>query len=232
MNRLLRPLACVALVAAAVVLLPACAPDGKAQSQDAAAQKSNGGEQFDFYILALSWSPSYCASAGGKADRQQCRSGNSYSFIVHGLWPQYEKGFPETCPTDQPKSVPQTLAKRYEDITPSAGLIRHEWAKHGTCTGLTQAQYLETMRAARERIAVPMEFASPSRERRISPAAVEDAFIKANKGLRHDGIAVVCDQRFLTGVRICMTQALEFRSCSQVDKEGCHLKSVSMPAPR
>jgi ribonuclease T2 len=228
---LLRPFACAVLAAIAGLSLHACKPAGQAQSQKAIAPK-HGEEQFDFYVLALSWSPSYCAKAGTSADRQQCRSGTGYSFVVHGLWPQYVKGYPENCPTDQPKTVPQAMVKRYEDLTPSAGLIRHEWAKHGTCAGLTQHGYFEKMRAARERIRIPKDFNSPSRDRKMSPETVENAFARANSGLPRDGIAITCDRRFLTGVKICMTRELEFRSCEEVDRNGCRLNAVLMPAPR
>src|SRR5436853_4552929 len=49
---------------------------------------------FDFYVLALSWSPSYCEVEGGRADRVQCAPGEDLGFIVHGLWAQREHGFP------------------------------------------------------------------------------------------------------------------------------------------
>lgn len=228
---MLRPFCCAVLAAIAVLALQACKPAGGEQSQKATGAKHDEG-QFDFYVLALSWSPSYCAKAGKRTERQQCGSGAGYSFVVHGLWPQYVKGYPENCPTDQPKTVPQAMVKRYEDLTPSAGLIRHEWAKHGTCAGLTQRGYFEKMRAARERIRIPKEFNSPTRDRKISPDAVENAFARANKRLPHDGIAITCDRRFLTGVSICMTRELEFRSCEEVDRKGCRLNAVLMPAPR
>ena len=51
--------------------------------------------QFDYYVLALSWSPSYCAGEAGQNDQQQCAPGRRFAFVVHGLWPQYNKGWPE-----------------------------------------------------------------------------------------------------------------------------------------
>ncbi|WP_438802769.1 ribonuclease T2 family protein, partial [Klebsiella michiganensis] len=85
-----------------------------------------------------SWSPSYCAAEGSNANRQQCSTGRPYGFVVHGLWPQYEQGYPQDCTTDEPRDVPFSQARQISDIMPSAGLVTYEWRKHGTCTGLTQ----------------------------------------------------------------------------------------------
>ena len=64
------------------------------------ARRLGGGDgDFDFYVLALSWSPSYCAIEGDGADPAQCANGRPYAFVVHGLWPQYEKGYPRDCET-------------------------------------------------------------------------------------------------------------------------------------
>jgi ribonuclease T2 len=225
---LIRP---IVVAAIAGLFLTACGPDSGAQADKTGAIDRQTANSFDFYVLALSWSPSYCAASGDKADRQQCGPKAKYAFIVHGLWPQYEKGYPENCPTDQPKSLSEALARRYEDLTPSGGLIRHEWQKHGTCSGLAQTAYFEKLRSAREKIAIPREFENPDRERRFSPQAVENAFVKINKGLKPDGIAVTCDRRFLREVRICLTKDLAFRSCAEIDRDRCSLNSVLVPMP-
>lgn len=219
-----------ALVMLAGFVLAACGQGGDAQTSDSRSQSDSG--TFDFYVLALSWSPSYCATAGAKADRQQCGGQAKYSFIVHGLWPQYEKGYPDNCATDQPKSVRETLARRYEDLTPSGSLIRHEWLKHGTCSGLKQRAYFDKLRAARGRIVIPPEFHQMARERKMAPQAIEDAFVKANKGLKREDMAVTCDRRYFREVRICMTKDLDFRRCTEVDADMCRLGSVRIPAPR
>src|SRR5690349_15721016 len=105
------------------------------------------GEGFDFYVLSLSWSPSYCEAEGEEANRQQCSTARPYAFVVHGLWPQFERGFPESCRTDEPDVSNATLRTLY-DIMPAAGLIRHEWKKHGSCSGLDQDDYFAVLRAA------------------------------------------------------------------------------------
>ena len=106
------------------------------------------GSGFDFYVLSLSWSPSYCEAEGDNANRQQCDIGRPYAFVVHGLWPQFERGFPADCDTAEREVDNDTLRSLY-DIMPSSGLIRHEWRKHGTCSGLSQHDYFHVAAAWR-----------------------------------------------------------------------------------
>ena len=86
------------------------------------------------YTLALSWSPEYCrARQNSAADRRQC-SGQAgrFGFIVHGLWPEGRgSAWPQWCPTAH--SLPPAEARRNLCMTPSARLLAHEWAKHGSC---------------------------------------------------------------------------------------------------
>ena len=186
---------------------------------------------FDFWVLSLSWSPSYCAIEGEEANRQQCGSGRKLGFVVHGLWPQFEAGWPEFCDSDEPARVPDALVRDYLDIMPSAGLIGHQWRKHGTCSGLSQRDYLAAARTARERVVVPTEFAAPRADLAIDPDRVEAAFIASNEGLPGGGIAVTCDGGFIEEVRICLTTELGFRPCEEVDARACRASSARMPAP-
>jgi len=204
-----RTLAIIVLVAAALGALyldqragqdsganPAPADQGRARQGPVA--EANG---FDFYVLSLSWSPSYCEAEGADANRQQCASGRPYAFVVHGLWPQYETGYPESCPTDEPSVADTTLRSLY-DLMPSAGLIRHQWRKHGTCSGLSQDDYFAVLRAAREKVAIPAAYRRLDAYRSVDPDAVERDFLAANGGLEKEGVAVTCDRRFLREVRI------------------------------
>lgn len=188
------------------------------------------GSGFDFYVISLSWSPSYCAEQGLNANRRQCGIDRDYAFIAHGLWPQYASGYPEFCPSSEPERVPNALVGTIIDIMPSAGLVGHQWRKHGSCTGLSQAAYLEATREAYERIAIPPELDNALDPSRISAEAVESAFISANPGLSPDGIAVSCKSGRLTEVRICLTKQLDFRSCSEVDARGCRASNLYVPS--
>jgi ribonuclease T2 len=185
-------------------------------------------EDFDFYVLALSWSPSYCASKGANANRQQCGATKPYSFVVHGLWPQRERGYPADCATDEPR-VPRELARTLFDIMPSTGLIGYQWRKHGSCSGLSQTDYFSLLRSAREKVRVPNEFSNPREARNVAPSQVEARFIQSNPGLKPDAIAVACDGQFISDVRICMTKDLAFRSCPEVDRRACKRGSARMP---
>jgi ribonuclease T2 len=189
------------------------------------------GTGFDFYVLALSWSPSYCEAEGEDANQQQCKAERPYAFIVHGLWPQFERGYPEDCPTEEPKVSNETLRTLY-DLMPSAGLIRHEWAQHGSCSGLSQADYFAVLRMAREKIVIPERFSRLDEYLTVAPGEAEAAFLKSNSGLPGDGIAVTCDKRYLREVRICMTKELGYRSCPEIDRRDCRLDKAVMPPVR
>lgn len=187
---------------------------------------------FDFYVLALSWSPSYCEIEGADADRQQCEAGRPYAFVVHGLWPQFEKGYPRDCQTDQPRNVPEDLARAQLDIMPSPGLVGHEWRSHGTCSGLSQTGYFAMLRKARETIVIPARYERLENWVSEKPQDVEKAFLVANPGMAADGAAVTCNRRYLAEVRICMTKDLTFRACPEVDRAACRLDKAVMPPVR
>lgn len=150
---------------------------------------------------------------------------------MHGLWPQFERGYPEDCATGD-TDVPRDVISRTLPIMPSTGLIRHQWRKHGSCAGLSQEDYFDVLRAARTRVAVPREFERLKTYLTVAPHGVEKAFVAANAGMKPDGIAVSCDRRFLREVRICMTKGLEFRSCPEVDRRDCRLSKAVMPPVR
>ncbi len=189
------------------------------------------GKGFDFYVLALSWSPSYCEAEGADANHQQCGMGRPYAFVVHGLWPQFRSGYPERCRTDE-QDVPNETLRALYDLMPSSGLIRYQWRKHGACAGLSQDEYFKVLRAAREKVAIPPEFQRLAAYRTLDPDDAERAFIKANSALPADAVAVTCDRRYLREVRICMTRDLKFRSCPELDRRDCRLPKVVMPPVR
>ncbi len=189
------------------------------------------GEGFDFYVLSLSWSPSYCAAEGADANRQQCRSGRPYAFVVHGLWPQFERGYPEYCALAN-RDVPPSEIDAILPIMPSAGLIRHQWVKHGSCSGLSREQYFSVLQAARDAVTIPQAYLELDQPRTLAPHKVEADFIEANPGLAADGIAVTCDRRNLREVRICLTRTLQFRACQEVDRRDCKRSKVVMPPVR
>src|SRR5579872_541650 len=188
--------------------------------------------QFDFYVLSLSWSPSYCAAAhdSGRSGGAQCGA-RPYSFVVHGLWPQYEKGFPEYCLQPSPRLY-HGIVDDMLDLMPAPRLIYNEWDKHGTCSGLSARAYFETIRKARAAIKIPPDYIALSDPKTVSPAEIEEAFMKVNPGLPADAIAVTCNRTRLSEVRVCMSKDLQFRSCEEIDRRACRRDQVMMPPVR
>jgi ribonuclease T2 len=196
-------------------------------------QRQDTPGQFDFYVLSLSWSPSFCAEAAerGNGGRQQAQcGGRPFSFVVHGLWPQYERGYPEYC--DRDSWLDRNIMTSMLDVMPAPGLIFNEWKKHGTCSGLGPRGYFETIRKARAAVKIPPEFIDLADPKTISPADIEAAFIKVNPGLPANAIAVTCNRSRLSEVRVCMTKDLQFRGCDEVDRQACRRDQVTMPPVR
>lgn len=190
--------------------------------------------KFDFYVLALSWSPSYCASVKQRApDRKpglQC-GGRPFSFVVHGLWPEYEKGFPSYCQVPAQR-LTHSIVSGMLDLMPSPNLIFYEWWRHGTCSGLTPNAYFEAVRKARAVVKIPADYLDPPSPVSVAPDAVADAFVKANPGLTRAAMAIVCDKKRLTEVRLCMSKDFGFHDCTEVAKRSCKRDKVEMPAVR
>jgi ribonuclease T2 len=214
------------LVLGLLVLLP-----NAASAQD---RRQNAPGEFDFYVLSLSWSPSFCEEAAerGTEGRAQAQcGGRPFSFVVHGLWPQYEHGFPDYCQRPAPR-LDRGIMSSMLDLMPAPGLIFNEWDKHGTCSGLGARAYFETIRKARSAVKVPPEFLEVSEQKTLAPAEIENAFIKVNPGLSSSAIAVTCSRRRLSEVRICMSKDLQFRACEEIDRRACRRDDVLMPPMR
>jgi ribonuclease T2 len=187
---------------------------------------------FDFYVLALSWSPTFCATGGQDRAPRQCHDGAGLGFVVHGLWPQYVSGYPSDCTfgSGNPSRIALESAR---GLYPDEGLARHEWRKHGTCSGLAPAAYFDAVRAARDKVTVPASLTSADTGTSFTARDVERAFADANRGLRPDMISLSCRRNMLEEVRICLSRDLRsFVTCPQVDRAGCRSRDISLPAPR
>jgi ribonuclease T2 len=220
------------LIATGLCVATAMMATGPVRAQD---RRQNAPGEFDFYVLSLSWSPSFCEGAeerggGGRSQATQC-GGRPFSFVVHGLWPQYERGYPEYCVRPSPRLGRNIMASML-DLMPAPGLIYNEWDKHGTCSGLGERAYFENIRKARAAVKIPDDYLQLSEIKTVAPSDVEEAFIKANPGMKASGIAVTCNRKRLSEVRICMTKDLQFRDCAEVDKQACTLDQVTMPPVR
>jgi ribonuclease T2 len=212
-------------------LVLAVALAGTAVAQD---RRQNSPGQFDFYVLALSWSPSFCEAAaerGNSGRGAQIQCGRPYAFVVHGLWPQYERGFPQYCQRPSPR-LDRNIMTSMLDLMPAPGLIFNEWDKHGTCSGLGARGYFESVRKARAAVKIPEEFLQLPEEKVIAPADLEAAFIKVNPGLSRASMSVICTSRRLSEVRICFSKDMQFRACDEIDRRACRRDEVVMPPVR
>ena len=186
---------------------------------------SVGAGEFDFYLLSMSWSPRYCSSATGERDQAQCGGQRRYEFILHGLWPQYERGWPQNCASSQ--TLPNALVEKMTDIMPSRRLIRHEWEKHGVCAGLSAAEYFGKARAAFSAVRIPSTLQSPRNARTVSPMRIRDEILAANPGLPKTAVTVTCAGRFLSEVRVCLGRDMKGRACSaDVTRQACRAGEI------
>lgn len=196
-------------------------------------QRGGAPGDFDFYVLALSWSPGFCELDGDQMrNREQCGEGAGLRFVVHGLWPQNERGYPSECgPAGR---TPSRIAmEQAAGLFPTEGLARYQWRKHGTCTGSSPSDYFRDVRRAREKVSIPPILAKAERDQTWTVIDLERAFAAANPGLRPDMMSVACRRGVLQEVKICLTRDLRnFRSCQQVDRSGCRAREFTVVAPR
>lgn len=179
---------------------------------------------FSYYLLALSWSPQYCATDARPGDAQ-CRQPRS--FIAHGLWPQKERGYPQDC------GVGKLLSAQIIDymlpIMPSKRLITHQWQKHGVCTRLTAESYFDNVTRAYRRIKKPREYLSLERYKATTVTEIKSTFIAANPQLKDNMLVVQCDGNYLQEVRVCMSLSLEPLTCGKDVRDRCGGQVVLRP---
>lgn len=195
-------------------------------------QRGGAPGDFDFYVLALSWSPGFCELDGDRSrNREQCADGNGLRFVVHGLWPQYERGYPSDCGFSGGSPSRMAMVEA-EGVYPTEGLARYEWRKHGTCTGSSPADYFRDVRRARDKVVIPSALAKSESDQSWTVLDLERAFVDANPGLRTDMMSVTCKRGVLQEVRICLSKDLRgFRTCQQVDRSGCRARNFTVVAP-
>jgi ribonuclease T2 len=193
---------------------------------------------FDYYLLALSWSPTFCADVGDQRRDPQCSPrGRPYAFVLHGLWPQYERGWPQDCNSPDRGYVPRPVASRMLDIMPSERLVFHEYRKHGTCSGLGVDGYFDLARRLHDKVRIPPRFVELTDSRTtVSPGELMQDFMAANPGLEPDMIAVQCGGagNRLKEVRICFDKGGNFRACGRNENQArlCRAERMYVPPVR
>lgn len=168
--------------------------------------------EFDYFVLALSWSPDYCAS-NGENDPQQCSVGRKLGFVLHGLWPQYQKGYPSDCSSEK---LPADLKTQFAGLYPNDKLFDHEWEKHGTCTGLEPEAYLELSRQLKAGVRLPEAFRAPESAFRTTRAEIKAGFVAANPGFAPETVEVSCSGsgRYLKEIYVCFARDGQPLACS------------------
>ncbi|MEL6169641.1 MAG: ribonuclease T2 [Pseudomonadota bacterium] len=181
--------------------------------------------QFDYYVLALSWTPTWCALEGDTRGAEQCDASRNFGWTLHGLWPQHEIGWPSNCTTSK-RDPSRRATSAMADIMGSGGLAWHQWKKHGRCANLTSEDYFALSRLAYEAVVRPDVLRQLDRPVRLPADVIEDAFLEVNPELEPDGLTVTCRDGRVQEVRICLTRDLEPRTCGSDVIRDCSLRDA------
>lgn len=186
---------------------------------------------FDYYVLSLSWAPDFCSQPGAAAgNRKECASGQKVGFVVHGLWPEVSEGkSPESCAPA--KSVAKAVINFILPYMPGPGLIQHEWATHGTCTGLKPSEYFADVLQARSSVQIPVQFAALEETAVESPGLIENQFAESNPSFPHGAFRSVCRNGAMSEVRVCFDKDLKPKICTASAGE-CTTQQIAIRPPR
>lgn len=181
--------------------------------------------KFDYYVLSLSWSPNWCELTGDAQRSDQCDARHDHGWILHGLWPQFHRGYPSYCRTTQrPPSRGMTAAMA--DVMGTPGLAWHQWKKHGTCSGLSASDYFALSRQAYATVVRPEVFRKLDRTVKLPASVVEDAFMAANPGLSRDMLTITCKDGHIQEARLCLSRDLTPVPCGQDVVHDCRMKDA------
>jgi len=213
-------------VTAALIALMICSI-GMSEARQSRQQSESVAGVFDYYLLTLSWSPTFCLM---HPDNEQC-SGKGYGFVLHGLWPQYAKGgWPESCPP----MTPLTQQERAKGLTlfPTPKLLDHEWAKHGTCSGLGATGYFDAADKAVGAVKIPEVLQPSTTPHYFEANEIAQLFRQSNPGIPEKGVAILCSGPELSEVRVCMGKDLSFGDCGKGVKTQCRSGKIRVPPIR
>lgn len=187
--------------------------------------------EFDYYVLSLSWSPTWCALEGDARAAPECDGTRDLGWVLHGLWPQFEAGWPSWCRTAaRDPSRAETAAMA--NISGSAGLAWYQWKKHGRCSGLAPEDYFAAARAAYDAVNRPELLRNMREAYRLPAAVVEEAFLEANPGWQAGMLTITCREGRIQEARLCLTRDLEPRACAADVARDCALDDALMAPVR
>ena len=181
--------------------------------------------EFDYYVLSLSWSPNWCELKGDAQGSPQCGTRHDHGWILHGLWPQFHRGYPSYCqPTERPPS--RGMTADMADIMGTPGLAWHQWKKHGTCSGLTAADYFSLSRLAYDTVVRPPVFRKLDRAVKLPASVVEQAFLKANPDWQVNMLTITCRDGLIEEARLCLSRDLNPVPCGRGVDWDCQMKDA------
>lgn len=212
------------------MVIAAICLSGTAQAQGEKARNNKPGD-FDYYVLSLGWSSNWCALTGDARRDPQCDAGRGLTWTLHGLWPQYDSGYPADCRTVE-NDPNRSDSAQMADIMGGAGLAFYEWKKHGRCSGLSAKSYYSTMRKAYKAVIIPPIFARITKDLQVPASVIEDAFAESNPQIGRDQMTVTCSQGMVQEIRICLTKDLAPRRCGADTIKDCTLKDAGLEAVR
>ncbi|MEL7213471.1 MAG: ribonuclease T2 [Pseudomonadota bacterium] len=186
---------------------------------------------FDYYVMALSWTPTWCALEGDARGSDQCDARHEHGWTLHGLWPQYHRGWPSYCRTPH-RSPSRSQTGAMADIMGSGGLAWHQWKKHGVCSGLDAAAYFDLSRDAYASITRPPIFQKLTDPIKLPATVVEEAFLEANPALERDMITITCRQGRIQEARICLSKELQPVPCGQDVVRDCKMSDALLEPVR
>jgi ribonuclease T2 len=190
----------------------------------AAADGERAGD-FDYYVAALSWSAAWCELEGDDRGEPQCDPGQGITFVLHGLWPQHELGWPSFCRTvERDPSRGETRAMA--DVFGGAGAAFYQWKKHGRCSGLPSRDYFALARRVKDSLRTPPVLAEVKKPLSVPPEVIEGAFLEVNPHLSRDMVTVTCSDGLIHELRVCLTRDLEPRRCGDDVVRDCRLSNA------
>lgn len=165
------------------------------------------------YTLALSWSPEFCRGRQrDRGERLQCGGGmGRFGFIVHGLWPQSARSWPQWCRSVPPPSA--TLVRAQLCRTPSPRLLGHEWAKHGSCMAGRASDYFKVSNIVADSLRYP-DMERLSRDRALTAGGLRQALALANPGRAPASFGLLVSRGgWLREVRVCLDRRFRSTRC-------------------
>ncbi len=180
---------------------------------------------FDYYVLSLSWSPTWCAIEGDARGSPQCDASRDHGWVLHGLWPQYHRGYPSHCRTAE-RNPSRAMTAAMADIMGTSGLAWYQWNKHGTCTGLSAPAYYALSREAYAAVNRPEVFRKLTKPVTLPAHVVEEAFLKANPGWERDMLTITCRDGRIQEARLCLSKDLTPVPCGRDVVRDCRTKDA------